>query len=172
MNKYTKAIFSVIAIMVVTLSFVQPISAQGDGSGLGLENNNNSLICDVFPFLGDLGFLGVSEVLCNPSASSDEDTLDSVEGIIRFLLSLIFIGIIGVAIFYIIKSSIKYIRSEGDEGKVQESQKAIKAVFMGVAALMVGIIGLVVILALFNATTALETEDPESVLDDARGDDL
>lgn len=157
MNK--AKIFALSALTLFTFSFasfVAPVTAAAQ---------ETSLLCQAFPFLEDLGFIGVGDALCTPTEGEGENVLGSVGGIIRFGLSLIFIGIIGIAIFYIIKSSIKYIRSEGDEGKVQESQKAIKAVFMGVAALMVGIIGLVVILALFNSTTALNTEEQDELPD-------
>lgn len=57
-----------------------------------------------------------------------------------------------VAVVYALIAAFKYIQSQGDPGKIEEAQKAIKAIFMGVAAMMVGIVGIVLVFVFFAAT--------------------
>jgi hypothetical protein len=61
-------------------------------------------------------------------------------------------GVIIVAVVYAILAAFKYIRSEGDSGKMEEAQKSIKAIFMGIAALLIAIVGIVVVFVVFGAT--------------------
>jgi len=56
-----------------------------------------------------------------------------------------------VAVVYALVAAFKYIKSQGDPGKIEEAQKAIKAIFMGLAALMIAIIGIVLIFVFFGA---------------------
>jgi hypothetical protein len=65
---------------------------------------------------------------------------------IYFVLGLIIL----VAVVYSIMAGIKYIRSEGDPGKIEEAQKSIKAILMGIAAIFVGIIGIVLVMVIFG----------------------
>lgn len=120
---------------------------------------SKNLICTIFPFLENIGF-GIGGI-CSGQASGQ-----AAFGFIRFLLSAVFVVIIIISIYIIIKSALKYIQSEGDEKKIGEASKAIKAVFIGIAALFIGIIGIIIVLAFFNASDALKTEgDVPSVID-------
>lgn len=67
---------------------------------------------------------------------------------IYFVLGLIIL----VAVAYSIMAGIKYIRSEGDPGKIEEAQKSIKAILMGIAAIFVGIIGIVLVMVIFGSS--------------------
>ncbi|MCA9381584.1 hypothetical protein KC678_04930 [Candidatus Dojkabacteria bacterium] len=124
-----------------------------------------STLCQIFPFLDGIIF---ADGLCNPSkiGQSGGDALSTFWALARFGVSLIFIGIIAVAIFVIIKSALKYIQSEGDESKVEEATKAIKNVFIGIGALIIGIIGLVIILSIANQNggTLIDNQDVPDVL--------
>ena len=127
-----------------------------------------NLICKVFPFISSIQSFGIAG-LCGTLSTTE--TANQISGYIKLALNLIFIGIIIIAIYIIIKAAIKYIRSEGDEGKIQESQKAIKSVFIGIAALFVGIIGIIIVLAFFNATGAVNqnTSTPNNFLNQLLG---
>lgn len=57
-----------------------------------------------------------------------------------------------VAVVYSLIAAFKYIQSQGDPGKIEEAQKAIKAIFLGVAAMMIGIVGVVLVFVFFAAT--------------------
>lgn len=168
-NKIQKLIIFAFGILLVlsssTLVLTSQVNAQPTGTGTGSTDDTN-LLCKLFPFIQDIGF---ADSLCGGDVEEQAtNTVDTVESLVRFALSLIFIGIIAVAVFTIIKAAIKYIRSEGDEAKIGDSQKAIKAVFMGVAALLVGIIGLIIILAVFDAGSAVDQEE-ENPLDEFFG---
>lgn len=144
-----KKLFVVPAIAMVaffSLSFLSPVQVSAQ-----------SLVCRVFPFIENIGLFGIGTNLCQGTAGqTGTDVANSAANTIQLLLSLIFVGIIIVAVYIIIKAAIKYIRSEGDESKVKEAQKAIKTVFVGVAALFVGILGIVLILAFFQVTGGTE----------------
>jgi hypothetical protein len=68
-----------------------------------------------------------------------------VTGRAQFLIYAVFGIIILVAVAYAVMAGIKYIRSEGDPGKIEEAQKSIKAIMMGIAAIFVAIIGIVLV---------------------------
>lgn len=131
-----------------SLSFLTPVRVSAQ-----------SLVCEVFPFIENIGLFGIGTNLCTPGgnvSNTGTQVATSTANVLQLLLSLVFVGIIIVAVYIIIKAAIKYIRSEGDETKVKEAQKAIKTVFVGVAALFVGILGIVLILAFFQVSGGTE----------------
>jgi hypothetical protein len=150
MTKLNKILLTIFLFPIFALSVFLPTSPVVKNA------NAQNILCDVFPFIEGIEF---ARGLCGDLEGESEDAVATLGSYIRFGLSLVFIAIIGVSIFIIIKAALKYIRSEGDEGKVAEAQKAIKNVFLGVGALIVGIIGLVIILGFFNASGALQTEE-------------
>jgi fumarate reductase subunit D len=77
---------------------------------------------------------------------------------LKFVLFLALGAVVLVAVVYSIMAAYKYIRSQGDPGKIDEAQKAIKAIFMGLAALSVAVVGVVLIFLFFGLDT------PESTL--------
>lgn len=137
--------FLFVLLSVVTLPFVNQVYAQGD--------DDQSIICDWIPFLNDIP--AVNQSICTPGTAGASGAVESTVAFIRIGLSFVFIGIIVIAVYVIVKAAVKYIRSEGNEEKIQEAQKAIKQVFVGIGALFVGLIGLVIIIAFFNATGAI-----------------
>lgn len=147
--------------LVMVFSVLVPINTT--------QANAQSLVCDIFPFLEGLRF---ADSLCTGDIEGGADTaLTTGQELVQFGLSLVFVGIIAFAIFIIIKAALKYIRSEGNEEEVQEAQKAIKNVFVGIGALIVGVIGLVIILGIFNSGTVnpLDTEDSGDIQDTLLG---
>ncbi len=85
------------------------------------------------------------------SGWNDADTVtERITGFIRLGLTLAFGAVVLVAVLYAILAAIKYIRSQGDAGQVEESNKAIKAIFQGVAAMFIGIIGVVIVFFIFD----------------------
>lgn len=157
MNKIKKALLSVLLVPVLFAPAV--VFSGGAAVQAQTTEAEPNVICRIFPFIYDIDF---TRGLCG--TTDEGDALDSIEQLgafVRFALSLIFIGIIVVAVFYIIKASIKYIRSEGDEGEIEASTKAIKSVFIGLGVLIAGIVGLVVLIAFIGAEDALN-QDVES----------
>jgi uncharacterized membrane protein YidH (DUF202 family) len=121
-----------------------------------------NLVCRVFPFLENVHAFGVSSIC---TGVDPKQPIDSARELIQFGLNLVFVGIIILAIFIIVKAAINYIRSEGDEDKIKSANKSIKAVFTGIIALFVGIIGIILVLAIFQATEAVNEETPDQVED-------
>lgn len=85
-------------------------------------------------------------------------------GVVPFIVSRVqlalFIAIgllVLVAVIYALLSAFKYIRSQGDPGEIEEAQKAIKAIFFGLAAMLIAIIGIVLVFVFFG----LGTPEPE-----------
>lgn len=68
----------------------------------------------------------------------------------RNALILLFAVIILVAIFYTASAGLKYIRSEGESDKIEEAQNALRAVFIGILATFIGVIGVFVITGIFS----------------------
>lgn len=132
------------------LAFAPQVHAQSE-----------NLICTIFPFIKNLGFGAGS--LCSDKVEG-KPAVDAAVALVRLSLQLIFIGIIIISIYIIIRAAIKYIRSEGDDQKIQDASKAIKSVFIGIAALFIGIIGIVIILAFFNASVGTDTNEINNVL--------
>lgn len=69
---------------------------------------------------------------------------------VQFVLSLLFVGLILFAIFYVVRAAITYIQSQGQPDKIAEATKAIRAVFVGLGALFVGIAGILLVLSFFG----------------------
>lgn len=156
--KATQALLGALVLFLgLSMLFTPKVLAQADITNEQVDNPN--LLCELFPFLQSLGF--ANDALCTGEAGEAGETVSTVESLVRFGLSLVFVGIIAVAIFTIIKAALMYIRSEGNEDQVENAKKAIKSVFIGIGALLVGIIGLVLILAFFNATSAVQDADQQ-----------
>jgi len=77
---------------------------------------------------------------------------------VRMGLTVLFVIVFLVAIAYSALAAIKFISSQGDSGKLEESKAAVKAILMGFAAMIIAIIGLFVILALLGSTSTPENE--------------
>jgi heme/copper-type cytochrome/quinol oxidase subunit 2 len=92
--------------------------------------------------------------------------LSVIEGInaftvVQVALSLVFAGIILLGIFYIIKAAAIIMRGEGDEKKVEEGQKIVKGVYIGIIIIILGIIGIFVVSVLFGANGFFSQDIPE-----------
>ena len=159
-----KKLFIIPLIAVVgfgSLTLTTPVTtyAVDDIGETGPLNANSVSVCTLFPFLDSIKLFNIGPTLCGQSSSAGEEIANATANTIQLVLQLIFVAIIGIAVFVIIKAAIKYIRSEGDETKVKDAQSAIKTVFIGVAALFVGIIGIVLVLAFFQASGAVSIPD-------------
>jgi len=100
--------------------------------------------------------LGIN--LENPSEGGGAAAINFLRSRGELILSLVFIGIILLSVVIIIQAGVKYIQSQGDEGKIAESTKAIKSVFIGIGVLIVGIAGLILVLVFFNASGLLDSD--------------
>lgn len=78
---------------------------------------------------------------------------------VNLALTLVFAGIIIISVYIVIKAAVTYIQSQGDETKIAEATKAIKSVFIGIALLFVGVVGVVLVLAFFGGTGLLNSDD-------------
>jgi len=57
-----------------------------------------------------------------------------------------------IAVVFSIISAVKYISSQGDSGQIEEAQKAIKAIFFGIGAMLISVVGIVIVFVFFGAT--------------------
>jgi len=147
------------AIALTTLT-LNPLPVQA------ASTTGGSVLCDIFPFIKSIGAFGIGSI-CEGGAEvpTKVGLAEQAVNVARLAASFIFIGIIVIAVYIVIKAAIKYIRSEGDKDKITEAQKAIKSVFVGLIALFVGVIGLVLILVLFDAATAITAPLPQEGVD-------
>jgi hypothetical protein len=151
MNKLLKNTLLVIPVVVIMMTGLyilpQSVAAQGNsGSNIPLG------VCTFIPAICDA--ISGQE---GSSSLTPQDASKFLQDRLRTVLSFVFIGIILISVFIILRAGIKYIQSQGDPGKIAEAQKAIQSVFVGFAVLFVGIIGLVLILAFFNITGLTDT---------------
>ena len=95
----------------------------------------------------------------NPAIVTSTNRGETIAKAVTSAMTIMFIVVFIVAVFYTFMAAIKYIRSEGNEQKVEEAKNAIKAVLFGVAAMFIAIIGILLINAFFggkgNGTTGL-----------------
>lgn len=70
---------------------------------------------------------------------------------VRIALTALFVIVFLVAIAYSALAAIKFITSQGESGKLEESKAAVKAILMGFGAMILAIVGLFVILVLLGA---------------------
>ncbi|MEI6887070.1 MAG: hypothetical protein WCK31_02420 [bacterium] len=84
------------------------------------------------------------------------------------ILTIVFIVVFLVAIVYTFMAAIKYIRSEGNEQKVEEAKNAVKAVLFGVGAMFVAILGVVLISAFFGVTDPTNTTGLTGAINDIK----
>lgn len=105
-------------------------------------------------FLQDIlgGIIKVNLIPSGPAGTTTRFVLN----LLTNGLILLFTGIIIVAIVYSALAGLKYIRSQGEAEKIEEAQNALKAVFIGVAAVFVGIIGVILISGIFVNQGATE----------------
>ncbi len=106
----------------------------------GVHAQNNSFlpkqIIDLFNLMGQDG----------------AGTAGFITGRVRTGLFIALGILILVAVVYALLAAFKYIQSQGDSSKIEDAQKAIKAIFMGIAAMMIGIVGIVLVFVFFSAS--------------------
>lgn len=73
---------------------------------------------------------------------------------VQFGLTVLFVVVFIVAIVYSALAAIKFMSSQGDSGKLEESKGAVKAILMGFAAMILAIVGIFVILWILGAGEA------------------
>lgn len=112
------------------LMFITPLSVEAQNSGLLPDQ-----IKSIFDLFGRDG----------------TGTASFISGRVRTGLYIALGMIILVAVIYALIAAFKYIQSQGDPGKIEEAQKAIKAIFMGIAAMLIGIVGVVLVFVFFGA---------------------
>ncbi|MEO0075444.1 MAG: hypothetical protein ABIK31_04965 [candidate division WOR-3 bacterium] len=102
--------------------------------------------------------------LCNAFGCNNYTDVDvNLGSILSFIASLVFIAIIILGVVKIILAVYKIISSEGNADSLSKGRDMIKAVWVGIAIIFLGLIGLLIIIAIFNAGSIFNV-DPNSVL--------
>ena len=73
---------------------------------------------------------------------------------VQFILVVALGAIILVAVVYALLAAFKYVSSQGEAGKMEDAQKSIKAIFIGIAAMIIAIVGIILVFAIFGARPA------------------
>jgi len=147
--------FVMMSMLTVSSAFAQsvtPVTPAVTGGSTGSSISSGSsllppLIDDLFKSFGEGGG-GLAAFLT---------------GRVQFAVYAVFGLIILVAIAYSVMAGIKYIRSEGDPGKIEEAQKSIKAILMGIASIFVAIVGIVLVYVVFGQSI-VKPETPQVCL--------
>jgi len=100
----------------------------------------------------------------NSFGFNDPGSADPVEQVrlrVQWAVTILFIVVFVIAVVYSALAAIKFISSQGDASKLEESKGAVKAILMGFAAMLISIIGIFFIVWLFNRQTSIDTEPDE-----------
>ncbi len=81
-----------------------------------------------------------------------EDPVNNLTNRVKVFFVLAFGAVILMGVVYTISAALKFMRSKGESGEIENSQKAVTAIFYGVASLFVGVIGMVVVTLFFSPT--------------------
>lgn len=93
----------------------------------------------------------------------DQDTNISgyINTRVQWGLTALFVIVFIVAIIYSGLAAIKFMSSQGESGKLEESKAAVKAILMGFAAMIVAIIGIFVVVWFLGGTPQFNEEFEE-----------
>lgn len=99
------------------------------------------------------GGLGGTASGLQPGGDADSDPrINFIIGLISNGMILLFVIIIVAGIIYAALAGLKYIQSQGASDKIEEAQNSLKYVLIGVAAVFIGIIGVLIISSAFGDT--------------------
>ena len=75
--------------------------------------------------------------------------------IIQWAITALFVVVFIVAVVYSALAGIKFITSQGDASKLEESKGAVKAILMGFVAIIISIVGIFLVFWLFGISNDL-----------------
>lgn len=137
-----KIVITIIVVFFTLIPFVSiPIHAQ------------NLDTCDFFPCADS-----------QDDGDLDQDVNTSIEDAFSLLTSLVFVAIMALGIYLIVRGAFEIVKSEGDVEQVEQGYQRIKGVYVGIIMLIVGLIGLVIVVAFFNGSGIFgsDVEDPSN----------
>jgi hypothetical protein len=133
MRKLKKTISVLIFVIVVFVELPMNIMAEGEG------------VCGLLP--------------CD---QYDQDQItninQTVEDLLKYGLSAIFVGILILGVYQIVKAVLKIIRSEGKQEDLEGGYNILKGVWVGIGLFFVGVIGLVIVLAVLDSGGIVSTD--------------
>ena len=133
-----KKLFTVVSVvMLFCVGLVMPVKVFAECTGV-------------------LEFLAGTPLEKFACQSVDTDPADRILSLIQAGITIFFVLVLIVAVIYTLIAAVKYIRSEGNEQKVEGAKNAIKAVLMGVAAIFIALIALVIINSVFIGDSSLK----------------
>ncbi len=150
MNK-AKEIFYKVCSKASVYTGVASVFLFGSSSiVLAADTDGDSYLPDyIEDILKKLGFL-----------SGSGDPQEYVQDRVKAGLTILFVVVFLVAIVYSALAAIKFISSQGDASKLEESKGAVKAILFGFAAMLLAIIGIFVVLWWLGSTSDLDTDLP------------
>ena len=84
-------------------------------------------------------------------SAKGSNTTNYVNTRVRIGLTAVFVGVFLTAVGYSALAGAKFMSSQGDSGKLEESKAAVKAILMGFAAMIGAIVGIFVIIYILGA---------------------
>ena len=91
-------------------------------------------------------------------AGGSGNPMPTIRSRLQWGLTILFVIVFIVAIVYSALAAIKFISSQGDSGKLEESKAAVKAILFGFAAMLIAIVGIFVVIWALGGGTDIETE--------------
>ena len=81
-----------------------------------------------------------------------EGPVGTIKGLVQWGIMVLFAVVFIVAVIYSALAGIKFITSQGDASKLEESKGAVKAILLGFAAMIIAIVGIFIIFWIFNVS--------------------
>lgn len=79
-----------------------------------------------------------------------EGPIPKIKEMVQWGIMVLFAVVFIVAVIYSALAGIKFITSQGDASKLEESKGAVKAILLGFAAMIISIVGIFIIFWIFN----------------------
>ncbi len=79
-----------------------------------------------------------------------QDPIIYVSSRVKSLLTIALGGVVLISLIFSIIAAVKYITAQGNEQKIEEAKKSFTSIMVGVAALILSIIGVVLVLRFFG----------------------
>jgi len=143
-----------IAIKVASKATI--VTAAAGGLLFGMPSAVAAEDCGLLPcFISNI----MTEMGIDPGGKINSDILEGyLNDRVRIALTFLFVVVFIVAIVFSALAGIKFMSSQGDSGKLEESKGAVKAILMGFAAMLVAIIGIFIVLWLLGSESAPPSE--------------
>jgi hypothetical protein len=101
---------------------------------------------------------------CPNQVATGQEIISGTSNLVEWGTNLVFPFIILIGIFVIVNSAFKIVRSQGNTEQIEKAKKGFRGVFVGIAILIVGLIGYFLVISFFGASNVdLSVDKPDAL---------